>query len=166
MTKPIVNLNELQFETVGNEKRFVAKRAPVSSRIGAEKLGYAVFEIPPGKSAYPYHAHREIEEMFLILEGAGTLRQAGEEYPVSMGDFICSPSDPNQPHQLINSSCDPLRYLALSNQVGADVMHYPDSGKFGVWQGDSSDPHGPGGFVAFVKDTAVVDYWDGEDDDE
>lgn len=166
MTRPIVNLDDLPFAKVGNGKEFEAERAPVSSQIGAQKLGYAVIRVAPGKRAWPYHAHREIEEMFLILEGEGTLRYAGDEHAVTKGDFICAPADSKKSHQLINSSDRTLTYLALSNQVSADVMHYPDSGKFGVWQGDIRDPTGPRTFLAFVKDAAVVDYWEGEGDDE
>jgi uncharacterized cupin superfamily protein len=68
----------------------------------------------PGKRAWPYHSHHVIEEMFLILRGQGTLRHADGEYHIKGGDFICSPADPKQPHQIINSSDEELTYLALS----------------------------------------------------
>ena len=78
-----------------------------------------------------------------MLEGEGTLRHAGEEYPLRAGDFICSPADPNEPHQIINTSERELSYIALSTQETADVMQYPDSGKYGVWQGDSKNFRSP-----------------------
>ncbi len=102
--------------------------------------------------------------MFYVLSGTGTLRHAGEEYPIRPGDFICSPADPKQPHQIINTSDEELTYIALSNDLKTDVMLYPDSGKYGVWHGDTSDPQSPDNFRVFARmDTdTVVDYWDGE----
>lgn len=164
MTRPILNLNELEFSEFGKGDRFRAERAPVSSRIGAKNLGYAVVRLAPGKRAWPYHSHHVIEEMFYILEGKGTLRHAGEEYPLQAGDFICSPADPDQPHQIINTSDEELTYLALSTQELADVMLYPDSGKYGVWYGSSGDPRAADSFLVFARKETAVDYWDGEED--
>ena len=165
MRKPVINISELNYRHFGKGDRFSAERAAVSSKIGAEKLGYAVIRVPPGKRAWPYHSHREVEEMFFVLEGEGTLRHAGKEFAVQQGDFICSPADADQPHQIVNTSDRPLIYLALSNQPTADVMHYPDSGKFGVWQGESRDPNDARNFLVFAPDDAPVDYWQGEADD-
>ena len=164
MTRPIVNLNELEFSEFGKGHRFRAERAPVSTRIGAERLGYGVVRLAPGKRAWPYHSHHVIEEMFYVLKGKGTLRHADEEYPVKEGDFICSPADPEQPHQIINSSDEELTYLALSSQAPADVMLYPDSGKYGVWYGSSGDPRADDSFLVFARKETAVDYWDGEED--
>ena len=164
MTRPIINLDDLEFKEFGKGDRFRALRAPVSRRIGGKKLGYSVVRVPPGKRAWPYHAHHVIEEMFFILEGCGTLRHADEEYEVTTGDFICSPADARQPHQLINTSDEELVYIALSTQADADVMRYPDSGKYGVWSGSSDDPKSPDNFLVFARTETAVDYWDGESD--
>lgn len=165
MAKPVVNIDELEYSAFGKGSKFHAERAPVSTRIGASKLGYAVMRVQPGKRAWPYHAHHAIEEMFYVISGAGTLRHAGEEYPIRAGDFICSPADPSQPHQIINTSDEELTYIALSNQADTDVMLYPDSGKYGAWHGDPSDRHAPGNFHVFAREETAVDYWDGEDAD-
>lgn len=164
MTRPIVNLNELVFSEIGKGDRFLAQRAAVSPQIGARNLGYSVIKLAPGKRAWPYHSHHIIEEMFLILSGQGTLRHADEEYPIKEGDFICSPADPQQPHQIINSSDQELTYLALSTQESADITLYPDSGKYGVWVGKPGDPNGPDSFQVTARKETAVDYWDGEDD--
>jgi uncharacterized cupin superfamily protein len=164
MTRPIVNLNELTFSEFGKGDKFRAQRAPVSTGIGAANLGYSVIKLAPGKRAWPYHSHHVIEEMFLVLKGQGTLRHAGEEYAIKEGDFICSPADPRQPHQIINTSNEELTYLALSTQAIADVMLYPDSGKYGVWYGTTGDPKAADSFRVFARKETAVDYWDGESD--
>ena len=143
---------------------FGASRAPVSNRIGAGKLAYAVVRLQPGKRAWPYHSHYVAEEMFYILEGAGTLRHADEEHPIRAGDFICAPADPKQPHQIINTSDAELSYIALSTKDEADVFLYPDSGKYGVWHSKNYDPADPDAFLLFARKETAVDYWDGEAD--
>ena len=166
MPKPLINIDELEYREFGKGARFRARRADVAARIGAEKLGYGVVRLAPGKRAWPYHAHYVIEEMFYVLEGEGTLRHADREYPIRQGDFICSPADPGQPHQIINSSDAELVYIALSSIAEADVFLYPDSGKYGAWSGRNGDPRDPDRFIVFARRETAVDYWDGEADDD
>ena len=165
MSKPIINLDELEYASFGKGDKFHAERGPVSARIGAKKLGYAVIRLQPGKRAWPYHAHYVIEEMFYVISGEGTLRHADEEYPIRAGDFVCSPADPQQPHQIINTSDGELVYIALSGQASTDVFLYPDSGKYGAWHGDPTNPHDPNSFRVFARMETAVDYWDGEAED-
>ena len=125
----------------------------------ATKLGAGVDIVPPGRRSCPYHFHYAQEEMFVILEGEGTLRVAGEMIPIRAGDVIGIPPGPEYPHQIINTSNAPLKYLSISTQELPEVCEYPDSGKY----------------VAFarVKGTLLeggrmhrpdtdLDYWDGE----
>ena len=165
MPRPVINIDELEFARFGKGKKFQADRGPVSARIGAKKLGYAVIRLQPGKRAWPYHAHYVIEEMFYVVSGEGTLRHADENYPIRAGDFISSPADPGQPHQIINTSDGELVYIALSGEADTDVFLYPDSGKYGVWHGDATNPHGSDSFRVFARMDTAVDYWDGEAED-
>jgi uncharacterized cupin superfamily protein len=165
MPKPVINIDQLDYKRFGKGDRFEAERAPVSAQIGAQKLGYAVIRLQPGKRAWPYHSHHAVEEMFFVLSGTGTLRHAGEEFPIRAGDFICSPADPEQPHQIINTSDDELTYIALGNQAETDVVLYPDSGKYGAWHGNPNDPRNPANFRVYARRETAVDYWDGEADD-
>jgi uncharacterized cupin superfamily protein len=164
MTRPLINIDELDYVRIGKGDTFQADRAHVSPLIGARKLGYAVIRVPPGKRAWPYHAHHAVEEMFFVISGIGTLRHAGKEYAIRAGDFICSPADPGQPHQIVNTSEDDLTYIALSNEAEMDVMLYPESGKYGVWHGDASNLESPDNFLKFARIQDAVDYWEGEED--
>ena len=162
MSKPFINIDELEYSEFGRGERFHAQRAPVSTQIGARKLGYSIVKLQPGKRAWPYHSHHVNEEMFYILDGQGTLRHADEEYPIRAGDFICSPPDPHQPHQIINTSDQELTYVALSTLEPTDVFLYPDSNKYGVWHGNVRDLDAPDSFFVFARKETAVDYWDGE----
>jgi uncharacterized cupin superfamily protein len=163
MNKPVINIDELDYQSFGKGEQVHAERAPVAPLIGARNLGYSVIRLKPGKRAWPYHAHHVIEEMFYILSGEGTLRHGDEEFPIRAGDFIASPPDPSLPHQIVNTSEDVLAYIALSDQKDTDVVLYPDSGKYGVWHGDWRNPDAPQNFRLFGRRETAVDYWDGED---
>ena len=162
MSRPIINLDQLEFADFGKGDKFAARRAPVSTQIGAGKLGYAVVKLAPGKRAWPYHSHHVAEEMFYVLDGEGTLRHADNEYPIRAGDFICAPADPQQAHQIVNTSDRELSYIALGTEEAADVFLYPDSGKYGVWSGNRNDPNAAENFLVFARKDTAVDYWDGE----
>ena len=165
MNKPIINMDELEFHEFGKGEKFHAARAEVGRNIGASKLGYAVITLQPGKRAWPYHSHYVLEEFFFVLDGSGTLRHADEEYPVRKGDFICSPADPKQTHQINNTSDEPMTYIALSNVEEADIFLYPDSGKYGAWHSKTNRMDDPDKFVVFARKDTAVDYWDGEAED-
>lgn len=162
MVQPVINIDQLEFKRFGKGDKFEAERAEIGRRIGAEKLGYAVVRVPPGKRAWPCHAHCNLEEMFHILAGIGTLRHGGEEYPVRAGDFICSPADPKQPHQLVNTSDEDLVYIALGTEPATDVVLYPDSGKVGVWHRGARSADDTEQVRLVVRESSGVDYWDGE----
>lgn len=94
----------------------------------------SMMEIPPGKSAYPYHYHAEVEECFYILSGEGTLRTPDGERRVAAGDFCYFPNGASGAHRLTNVSVtEPLRYIDFDTARPVDVAFYPDSGKIGVY---------------------------------
>ena len=140
MSKPFVNLDDVQFDDVEENGCYTSRRALFSASIGARKLGYNLTVVAPGKSQCPFHSHRAEEEMFLILEGEGELRFGAERYRIRKHDVIACPTGgPQVAHQIINTgSCD-LRYLALSNLAPVEVCQYPDSNKVGVFAGRPDD---------------------------
>jgi uncharacterized cupin superfamily protein len=119
----------------------------------AVKLGAGFDIVPPGKQSCPYHLHHAQEEMFVVVEGEGTLRVAGERVPIRAGDVIFIPAGPEYPHQILNTSQAPLKYLSISTRETPEVVEYPDSGKvLNIGRGlDRIQRIGP-----------ELDYWDGE----
>ncbi len=165
----IVNLADVSFDPEDPIDRvapegYAARFAAIGERLGASMLGYSLVETTPGCRASPLHNHRCNEEMFLILDGEGTIRIGTERYPVRAGDIIaCPPGGPETAHQIENTSDKPLRYLAVSTMAEPDVIDYPDSGKFLV-KGRLPAGHGDEKTVfRFIgrKETSL-DYWDGE----
>ena len=158
--KPVVNLNELSDFTSNDDGKYGESYAPVSDKIGAKNLSYSLTIVPPGKRVCPFHNHHVIEEMFLIIEGQGTLRFGNQEYPIKANDVIaCPPGGQEVAHQIINSSDKPLKYFCLSNTPSADIVEYPDSDKTLSYV-TSADGQKKFRHISRLKD--AVDYYDGE----
>jgi uncharacterized cupin superfamily protein len=160
MPKPIVNLNDLQFDDVEDNGCYTSRRALFSRGIGARKLGYNLTVLPPGKAQCPFHSHRGEEEMFLILEGEGELRFGNERYRIRQHDVIACPAGgPEVAHQIINTGSSDLRYLALSSLEDVEICEYPDSGKIGIF----ASAAGTSRLRKLFRAETDVEYYDRED---
>jgi uncharacterized cupin superfamily protein len=161
MTRPpLANLADVALETRGNGQGFVAEVAAIGQAIGAEKLGCSLVVVPAGKKAWPYHLQYANEEMFVILEGTGTLRYDGETFPLRTGDVIATPT--GKAHQIVNTSDAELRYLAISTMIEPDIAEYPDSAKRLMLAG-SPPGRRPYPLYVIVPNDAEADYWQGEE---
>lgn len=165
MTRPVVNIDELTMKPQQKGSRFAAQAGRIGGVTGMKALGAQYIVVPAGKAGYPFHAHRNNEEMFIILDGEGEYRLGDERYPVRAGD-VCSAvaGDASTAHQLVNTGSADLRYFAISTRNDPDILEYPDSGK---WLVASGIPSGGGmmgaEFVMQGREKPLLDYWDGED---
>lgn len=141
MTKPILNISDVElrprpaaFAATGSAaERFDARMGMIGPLIGAQKLGYNLTAVPPGKSAFPFHNHRVNEEMFFVIEGEGEARIGEAVYRIRPGDVVACPAGGKEAaHQIINTGTVELKYLAVSTKLSPEIAEYPDSGKFGV----------------------------------
>ena len=171
MKVPVINLDQLMPVALSErlpgapDAYLGAAIAPISSELGAEKLGYNLTVVPPGKSAFPFHNHFGNEEMFFILEGHGELRFGADRFPLRAGDIIACPCGGRErAHQIINTSeSDSLRYLAVSTAISPDMFQYPDSGKTGASHFAGTDAVGfPQAIRLRNRIDDNLDYWDGE----
>jgi uncharacterized cupin superfamily protein len=162
--RPIMNIAELEFSENSHGDRFQSKIGSIGQRIGAQKLGYNLTCVPPGKRAFPFHTHRLNEEMFFVLEGEGEVRIGPERYAIRKGDVIACPPGPAQnAHQIINTGTEELRYLSVSTKQSPEVVEYPDSGKFGVIAEFPAAPgEKPERFRFVGRASLQLDYFDGE----
>lgn len=170
--KPVINIADVElkprppaFAPTGQAaEKFDAKMGPIAPLIGAQKLGYNITAVPPGKRAFPFHNHRVNEEMFFILEGSGEVRIGDKTYPVRKGDIIaCPPGGKETAHQIINTGKEELRYLAVSTKMTPEICDYPDSSKFGILAEYPPDTQGKSQRFMFVgREDRNVNYWDGE----
>jgi uncharacterized cupin superfamily protein len=135
--------------------------ARLATGTAASKLGISVDTVAPGMRSCPYHFHYAQEEAFVILDGEGTLRVAGEMLALVAGDVIFIPPGPDYPHQIINTSAAPLKYLSISTRESPEVVEYPDSGKYLAMAVGTRDGQREV-FGRMHREKDDLDYWDGE----
>lgn len=154
----IRNFNEIPLERFIREPLYDAQGSRLARGTAATKLGASYDILEPGKRGCPYHLHHAQEELFVVLDGIGTLRVAGEMLQIKAGDVIFIPAGPEYPHQIINTSDAPLKYLSVSTMETPEICVYPDSGKY-LAEG-SLDRDKP--FDVIDRLGENLDYWDGE----
>ena len=172
MERPVLNIDDVSFSARPPDvapkgelaEQFEVRTGPISKRIGATKLGYNITIIPPGKAAYPFHAHRTNEEMFFVLEGLGEIRFGSQTLAIRRGDFIaCPPGGPESAHQIRNTGGDELKFLAVSTMLSPEINEYPDSEKFGVYADFPTSSKDQVEYFSFQgREGMNLDYWDGE----
>lgn len=159
----IVSGNDLEWEEQSHGEKFGYRRKRLGAAASGEKLGCSLYEIPPGRRAWPYHYHLGNEEAIYVLEGQGILRIGGEKVEVSEGSYVALTVGEEGGHQILNSSDAPLRYLCFSTMIEPDISIYPDSEKVGLFAGAA--PGGPKEkrvLSKYLRGDAEVGYYDGE----
>lgn len=163
MIKPVVNIADLALESWSQGEFFAGSDARIGPMVGVRDLGISYSEVPPGKSACPFHNHHVEDELFIILDGEGTYRFGPQSYPIKAGDVLGAPAGGQETaHQIINTGSRPLRYYGISTMSLADVCEYPDSGKFGVFSRSTRNPYDKATVRHLDRLGASLDYWDGE----
>lgn len=153
--KPLMNLDEAQFDDVEDNGLYTSRRASIGRHIGARQLGYNLTVLPPGKAQCPFHSHHGEEEMFFIIEGSGELRFGDQRHPLRANDVVACPTGGAEvAHQIVNTGSTPLRYLAVSTVAALDACEYPDSQKVSV--------RSRGRLSRMFRAETGVDYYDRE----
>jgi uncharacterized cupin superfamily protein len=155
----VVNVAELQAGGFDKGERFAMANRVLGQATGARGIGCSLYEVPPGKTAFPNHYHCANEESVYILEGQGRLCIGADEVAVGPGDYATFPVGPAHSHQLWNSGTTPLRYLCFSTLLTTEVVGYPDSQKVGAIARNGA---GETVLRIIVRQESTVDYYDRE----
>ena len=148
------NIAELPQKRKAEHDGYEYVRRDFVPRFAAKQCVAAVYEVPPGKSAYPYHSHTMNEEIFYIISGEGILVTPEGERAVRAGELIFFPASSEGAHKLINTSnTENLVYIDFDVIHDIDVTLYPDSDKLAVWGKDTNKVY---------KLDSNVDYYEGE----
>jgi uncharacterized cupin superfamily protein len=124
-------------------------------RLGAERTGASVYELPPGQAVCPYHYEYGEEEWALVLAGRPSLRTPAGVEQLEPSDVVFFPRGPDGAHELRNDGDATARVLMWSEVVTPAATVYPDSDKIGVWTGNKADD-------VMVERSSNVDYFHGE----
>ena len=160
----IVHVDDVdEFERIGAT---VARRGRDLGRAaGSCRTGIKVYDVLPGKLMNAPHSHSAEEEVFVVLEGSGTIevwphpRAASdpenwpgghEQHAVHAGHTIAIPAGRGRPLS-VRAGDGGLRVLAYGTRDPNDIAYYPRSGKVSL--------RGAG----VIGRLEQLDYWDGED---
>jgi uncharacterized cupin superfamily protein len=120
---------------------------------GSRWTGLKHLELDPGTLSGPPHCHSAEEEIFVVLEGEGTLELTGkansEEHPVRTGSVVARPPGTGIAHAF-RAGGRGLTLIAWGTREPNDITWYPRSQKI-YWGG-----------VDVVGRIEQVDFWDGE----
>jgi mannose-6-phosphate isomerase-like protein (cupin superfamily) len=108
--------------------------------------------VEPGFAGPPLHVHRELTDMFYVLEGVLTFQIGDETVRGAAGTFVCAP--PGTPHTFSNPSEEPARFLNF-NVPGGFENYMRELAA--AWE-ENDGPPDPAriGEIVSRHDTAVV----------
>jgi uncharacterized cupin superfamily protein len=125
------------------------------ARLGAERTGMSVYELPPGQAVCPYHYEYGEEEWLLVLAGRPSVRTPAGTEQLEPFDVVFFPTGPDGAHQVRNDGADVARVAMWSEIVVPTATVYPDSDKIGIWTGNKGDD-------LMVERASRVEYFHGE----
>jgi quercetin dioxygenase-like cupin family protein len=104
----------------GEGERHDAGPAQIVIKATSEHTGGTFFlsetDLAPGFAGPPPHRHRELHDMFYVLEGTLTLVLGDREVRAAAGTFACAP--PGAIHTFRNDSAATVRMLNFSTPGG------------------------------------------------
>ena len=152
--------------SIFNAKRLKFERRPIpvpefawsisemlSEKCDSKRMHFNFVSLEKGKFSYPYHFHRNTEELFVVVSGKAILRSPVGFTPIGPGDVVFMEMGERGAHQLYNSEDEPCLYLDIRIRQEIDVVDYPDSGKVNILP-----------FLQVFKNDSKVSYFEGERD--
>lgn len=163
----VVNVDEVEAREQARGG-FCTRARRLGPEAGGRALGCSYHEIPPGKTAFPFHFHSAFEEAIYVLEGEASMRIGKDTIALRAGDYVGIPPGPEHAHAITNSGSGTLKCLFLSSPATPttlDIVAYPDSKKIAFASG--VDPvkgfRGGAWIMKLIKDDQPpVDYFDDE----
>ena len=120
--------------------------------VGSRDFQFDIRSLDPDRFSFPYHFHRNAEELFFIVSGKAMLRTPDDFTEVNKDDLVFFERGPSGAHQLYNHGDAPCVYLDLRSTVGIDVVEYPDSNKVNILP-----------YLEVYEASSRVNYYEGEE---
>ncbi|MGH3031080.1 MAG: cupin domain-containing protein [Gaiellaceae bacterium] len=144
----IVSLRDIEVvEREHGESRFLER--DLGRAAGSMRTGMSEVTIPAAREGWPPHCHSAEEEIFVVLDGEGTLLLGDDEHRVRRGHTVGRPGGTRVPHSF-RAGDGGMTYLAYGTREPNDIAYYPRSNKVS-FRG-----------VGVMARLEGLDYWDGE----
>lgn len=128
-----INASEFQSDLkIPDEFQLKTQLPRLSLLAQSRHLIFDIRQLDPGKYSFPYHWHRNSEELMMIISGSFTLRSKDGLQVVNQGELVFCEEGEEGVHQFYNHTSEPCVYLDVRTDVGIDVAEYPDSGKINI----------------------------------
>jgi uncharacterized cupin superfamily protein len=154
----IANLDSVEADYDGDAGKWVL----LARQAGAIRTGLNWGRLEPGRAGAPPHSHSADEELFVVLEGSGTVElwpspvESGridrETHELRAGHVIARPPSSGISH-FLRAGEEALTFLAYGTREPNDVCYYPRSNKI-FWRG-----------LGLIARLEPLDYDDGEPED-
>ena len=125
----------------GVESYYGGRAKRLGAAAGAAQTGLNWLSLPPHEEGAPPHCHSAEEELFVILDGEGSLElwaapkpgaapatEPQETYPLRRGHVVSRPAGTRISH-CFRSGESPLTLLAYGTKEPNDICYYPRSNK-------------------------------------
>lgn len=136
-----------------SEADYIEVRASIDRDLGrsagSERTGLCHVTVAGGKEGAPYHCHSAEEEIFVILEGGGTVYLGDDEHPFRAGHVLGRPPGTGIAHSF-RAGDEGMTYLAYGTRDTNDIAYYPRSNKVN-FRG-----------IKLIGRIERLEYWDGE----
>jgi uncharacterized cupin superfamily protein len=126
------NLEFKQDDSALNQFDLLTLAPRLSKIVGSKHLVFDIRKLEPGKYSFPYHFHRNAEELVMVLSGSMTIRSPKGFEIVEQGQIAFFELGETSAHQFYNHDSEHCIYLDIRTTVGIDVCEYPDSGKINI----------------------------------
>jgi mannose-6-phosphate isomerase-like protein (cupin superfamily) len=111
------------FHPPGRGENYELGGSSLSLKAGSAQTGGTLFlsetSLEPGFVGPPLHIHREIHDMFYVLDGELTVQLGEERRTAGPSSFVCVP--PETPHSFANFGSGPVRFLNFSTPGGFEA---------------------------------------------
>jgi uncharacterized cupin superfamily protein len=144
----IVNLEAVEPEVL-RRRRVGRTRRNLGRAAGTLNTGLQHVEVAAGMESSAQHCHSLEEELFVVLDGSGTLVLGEEEILLGPGHVVSRPPGTGVAH-MFRAGEQGLAFLAYGTRNPGDVCYYPRSNKI-AFRG-----------VGVIARLEQFDYWDGE----
>jgi uncharacterized cupin superfamily protein len=146
----IVNVADAEADE-GSDRDAGGVNRALGREAGSQRTGLNHEVIQPGMLNTPPHCHSAEEEIFVVLDGDGTLELwPDERQPVRRGSVVAMPPGTGVAHRLRGGD-DGMTFVAWGTREPNDICWYPRSQKM-MWRG-----------VRVIGRIEQLDYWDGEE---
>jgi len=110
------------------EAEYEGSTRPIGAAGGSVRTGLNHVALSPGGSGTSHHCHSAEEEIFIVLEGSGTLRLGEDLLPIRRGHAISRPPGTGVAHSFVAGD-EGMTYLAYGTREPNDITYYPESGQ-------------------------------------